>query len=216
MECIIKNTGKRRDISLAYTDPTPQHNSHSGVPPSTSLLGTGKGASRGQLREQCLFQFWTDPFFLSLFNASNWLILFYCPTFFGQSFHQSWLIFSVRNFPKLRFKLFSCYRLYSTAYNNMACFKFTLHAGDLKDHYSFHHWWELNNFRAKCYLKVSFLITQNKSYFRISFYQTHPPFTFIVEQFQTRWWGHLKKKKLQNYKLEEFIYFTNVSTVRFT
>ena len=32
----------------------------------------------------------------------------------------------------------------------------------------------------------AFLITQNKSYFRISFYQTHPPFTVIVEQFQTR------------------------------
>ena len=55
VECIIKNTGIQRDISPAYTDPTPQHNSHFGVHPSTSLLSTGKSASWGQLREQCLF-----------------------------------------------------------------------------------------------------------------------------------------------------------------
>ena len=71
MECIIKNTGIRRDTSLAYADPTPQHNSHSGVHPSTSLLSTGKSASRGQLREQCLFWFWTDPFF---FHCPMYLI----------------------------------------------------------------------------------------------------------------------------------------------
>ena len=71
MERITKNTGIRRNTNLAYTDPTPQHNSHSGVHTSTSLLIIGKSTSRGQLREQCLFSFWTDPFF---FHCPMYLI----------------------------------------------------------------------------------------------------------------------------------------------